>query len=139
MDTNKQPGISIENVFLKELHFIRKNAIPQKPELTMSFEYDISISPAKDKLNYELTCKIQDEKELFNVQCTMIGLFSVIAGNENMDLADFSRLNAPALIFPYIRETIASTSIKAGIPPVIIPPINLNAVKIDKIEKTTAN
>jgi preprotein translocase subunit SecB len=52
-----------------------------------------------------------------------------------MDLADFSRLNAPALIFPYVRETIASTSLKAGIPPVIIPPINLNAVKIDKTGK----
>jgi preprotein translocase subunit SecB len=132
MDTNKQPGIVIENVFLKELSFIRKNNIPQKPELTMNFEYNIFISPAKDRLNYELTCEIQDEKELFHVRCTMIGIFSVIAGNENMDLADFARINAPALIFPYVRETIASTSLKAGIPPVIIPPINLNTVKIDK-------
>jgi preprotein translocase subunit SecB len=117
---------------LKELNFIRKNTIPQKPELTMNLEYNIFISPAKDKLNYELTCEIQDEKSCSMSGVTMMGIFSVVAGNENMDLEDFSRLNAPALVFPYIRETIASTSIKAGIPPVIIPPINLNAVKIGK-------
>ncbi|MDR2597322.1 MAG: protein-export chaperone SecB [Treponema sp.] len=55
--------------------------------------------------------------------------FSIIKGKENMGLKEYSNLNAPAAIFPYIRETIASTTTMAGIPPVLIPPINLAAIK----------
>jgi len=46
-----------------------------------------------------------------------------------MTLKEYSNINAPAAIFPYIREAIASTTTKAGIPPVLIPPMNLNLLK----------
>ena len=128
MDKNKQPGISFDTILLKELLFSRKEDLPQKPELSVKVSKSLSFSPEEDIMNFEMTCEIKDEDNLFGIKCTMIGIFSVITGNENMTLQEFSQKNAPALVFPYIREVIASTTTRAGIPAVIIPPINLSAI-----------
>jgi preprotein translocase subunit SecB len=129
MDKNKQPGISFEAVLLKELVFSRKEGFSQKPEFEMELVSSVSLSGSEDKMNLELSCNISDKNEFFNIKCTMIGIFSVTSENKNMELKEFAEYNAPALIFPYIRETIASTTTRAGIPPVVIPPINLTAIK----------
>ena len=129
MDKKKQPGISFDDIILKELAFSRKKGYSDRPELNMRLESNVSFSPDEDRLVYEMSCEVKDEKEFFYVRCTMIGFFSVIEGEENMGLREYSNLNAPAAIFPYIRETIASVTTRAGIPPVIIPPTNLNLLK----------
>ncbi|MDR1836640.1 MAG: protein-export chaperone SecB [Treponema sp.] len=129
MDKAKQPGISFDDVILKELVFSRKEGYSDKPVLNMQLGSSESFSPNEDKLVYEMSCEVKDEGELFNIKCTMIGFFSVIEGKENMGLREYSNINAPAAIFPYIREIIASTSIRAEIPPVVIPPTNLNLLK----------
>ena len=141
MDKNKQPGISFDGIILKELVFSRKEGYSDKPVLDMQLGSSVSFSPKKDKLVYEMSCEVKDESEFFNIKCTMIGFFSVIEGKENMGLQEYSNINAPAAIFPYIREIIASTSIRAEIPPVVIPPTNLNLLKrepeINSEEKST--
>jgi len=129
MDKNKQPGISFDDVILKELAFSRKEGYSDKPALNMELGSSVSFSQNEDRLVYEMSCEIKDEKEFFNIRCVMIGFFSVIEGKENMSLKEYSNLSAPAAIFPYIREAIASTTTKAGIPPVVIPPTNLNLLK----------
>jgi len=129
MDKNKQPGISFDDVILKELIFSRKEGYSDKPALDMQLGSRVSFSQNEDRLNYELSCEIKDESDFFNIKCTMIGFFSVIKGNENMSLKEYSNIGAPAAIFPYIREAIASTTTRAGIPPIVIPPTNLNLLK----------
>jgi preprotein translocase subunit SecB len=128
MDNNKQPGISFEAILLKELFFSRSEEISLRPELEINLEAIPSFSPEEDKMNLEMICQIKDKNNLFNIKCTMLGIFSIMAGNENMSLKEFSHHNAPALVFPYVREAIASITVKAGIPPVILPPINISAV-----------
>ncbi|MCL2138267.1 MAG: protein-export chaperone SecB [Treponema sp.] len=129
MDINKKPGISFDDVILKELVFSRKEGYSEKPMLNMQLESKFSFSLDKKNLNYEMTCKINDEGKFFNIKCTMIGFFSIIEGHENMSLREYANTNAPAAVFPYIREAIASTTTRAGIPPVVIPPTNLNLLK----------
>jgi preprotein translocase subunit SecB len=129
MDKQQQPGIAFDNIILKELVFLRKPDLLQKPQLVVNIESNASISPNKDKLNLEMLCEVKEENALFDIKCIMIGMFSKTAGSENMELDEFAKYSGPALMFPYIRETIASTTVKAGIPPVIIPPVNLQAIK----------
>jgi preprotein translocase subunit SecB len=132
MDTSKQPGISFDAVFLKELVFTRKNEFPKKYELNTKVDTKASFSQGDEKMNLEMTCAINDDEGIVNIKCTMIGVFSIIKGSENMSLRVFAQHNAPALLFPYIRETIASTSTKAGLPAILLPPINLSVVKIEE-------
>jgi preprotein translocase subunit SecB len=135
MDTNKQPGISFDDIILKELIFSRKDGFSQKPELNVQLKSRVSFSPDEDRLIYEMSCGIKDKSDFFDIRCTMIGFFSVIEGKENMGLKEYSNMNAPAAIFPYIRETIASTTTRAGIPPVVIPPVNLTAIKRETLNE----
>jgi preprotein translocase subunit SecB len=125
MDKTKQPGILFDDIILKELVFSRKEGYANKPALNMQFRASVGISPEKDRLLYEMTCEVNDESEFFKIKCVMIGFFSVIKGKENLELEEFAKVSAPSLLFPYIRETISSTTTKAGIPPVVIPPVNL--------------
>lgn len=43
---------------------------------------------------------------------------------DNNLINNVSTINCPAIIFPYIRETIADITRRAGFPPLHIPPIN---------------
>jgi len=128
MDTTKQPGIAFENVILKELNFSRKSGLLEKPELSVNFSSSSGLSPEKNKLVFELACEITEKKELFSIKCVMIGMFSRINEQENMDLESFAQNNAAALMFPYMREIIATTTVRAGIPAIILPPINVKAL-----------
>lgn len=135
MDENKQPGINFDGIILKELNFSRNPTIPKKPNLNVDFEKSISLSPEKDKLVYELSCTIKDQHKSFGLKCSMVGIFSIIKDSINMDLEHFSKNNAPALIFPYIRETVASTTLKAGLPSVLLPPLNIHAIFNKELEE----
>jgi len=128
MDKSRQPGVSFDDIILKDLVFSRKEGYPDKSVFDVQLESGVSFSPNEDKLVYEMSCEIKDENEFFYIKCTMIGFFSVIEGKENMGLKEYSNINAPAALFPYIREVIASTTTRAGIPPVIIPPTNLSVI-----------
>ncbi len=52
-----------------------------------------------------------------------------------MDLNQFADNNAGAIIFPYIREIIASTTLKSGINPIILQPLNIPALIKQSKEK----
>jgi len=82
-----------------------------------------------------LQCKLlvtsalkHDNQEVFSLESTYIGIFTLIPGEENMTFNDFTCANACALMFPYIREHITSISIRAAIKPIILQPINLLAL-----------
>ena len=59
-----------------------------------------------------------------NIKITMVGAFE-IDDNSQFPIEQFANINAPAIIFPFIREHLASLTMKAGInPPILLPPIN---------------
>ena len=134
MDKTKQPGINFDNVILGKLNFIRKISIPVKPELKLNINNKKSINSEAGKLVYELTGKIEDEKEKsFSVECSVIGFFSVDKEKSNMSLEDFANANAPAILFPYFRNAVADVTMRGGLKPVIIPPLNIaSMVKKDE-------
>jgi len=67
------------------------------------------------------------------------GLFKFKETPDPNILETFSTINCPAIIFPYIRETIADITRRAGFPPLHIAPINfIELAKRNKEKKTTA-
>ncbi len=59
---------------------------------------------------------------------TFVGFFSVIEGEENMEIEQYMQNHSPALMFPYIREHISTVTQKAGIKPVFLAPVNVLAL-----------
>jgi preprotein translocase subunit SecB len=127
MDTSKQPGINFDGIFLKELKFDRTPNI-NDINIDIKFNAKSMLSEDQKRLIYELGCSVVDKNNAFNLICTLVGIFSSIQGSENMDLIQFANTNAPALMIPYIRELVASTTTRAGLAPVVFPPINIIAI-----------
>lgn len=131
MDARKQPGINFDSIFIKDLVFHRSPKLSGKPEIEMDFKSKSGFSTDKTKLMYEVRALVKDKADTFNIDCTMIGIFSINPGEENYPLEQFGQENAAALIFPYIRETIASVTSKAGIPALLLPPLNIHALLVE--------
>lgn len=79
------------------------------------------------------------EKVQFEANVVMVGLFEA----ENVkkeEIDSFSRINAPAIIFPFMREHIISLTTKAGLRPVSLPLINFveHSKSVEEAEKTKA-
>ena len=71
---------------------------------------------------------IKEGKEVLVLKSKFVGFFSVIKGQENMDIEEYIKNNSVGLMFPYIREHISAVTIKSGINPIFLPPINVVAL-----------
>lgn len=142
IDKDKQPGIKFHDVILAKETFERIPEFPEQIDLDIGFEF--SISSANDDYYGELItsvrCLSESGQEVLTMKCTHVGVFSVIEGEENMSIQDFMENNAAALMFPFVREHIYSTTKKACISPIALPPINIRAmIKDQKNSDNQAN
>lgn len=130
MDESKQPGIRFKGVFLSKLQYELPKIEPDK------FEYDLNfIDTYKIEGNVlisTLTVQLYDRFEL-----ELTGIFETIKGKENLNLKKFANVNAPALLLPYAREIISNITSRTPLPQLLLPPINLVAVKNGLKKKST--
>lgn len=130
MDVNKQPGISFDNIILVEDKFWRDHNVPPNSELKFKIDTEWSSEADDYFVNVSPSLKLVNEKEeeVLVLECKFIGMFSVIESEKNMDIEKYVNSNAIGLMYPYIREHISSITQKAGIKPILLPPINISAL-----------
>lgn len=68
----------------------------------------------------------------------MLGAFEFNHINDDLPLDKFINLNGPAIIFPFIREHLASISMKAGINPILLQPVNFVKLAEERKKKEEA-
>ena len=133
-ENNDKPVFSIEKLYVKDLSlevpgapgvFVQKGS-PQI-EITMN-----NTAQALENGFYEVlvkatvTAKIEDVT-LFLVEASQGGVFQI--RNLSDDPLEMTLgIAAPNIIFPYLRETISDAVSKAGFPPVLLQPMNFEAV-----------
>ncbi|MFA5338828.1 MAG: protein-export chaperone SecB [Candidatus Omnitrophota bacterium] len=128
MEATKQPGIRFVRVFLSKLRF----ELPEVPP--KEFKYNFSFLDSHKIEGNSLICTIAIELyDKFQVELT--GLFEIIEGAENMSLEQFAKVNAPALMMPFAREIISNITSRTPLPHLLLPPINIIAIKNKTIEE----
>lgn len=142
MDIKKQPGIQCQNVIVTKLKFDRKPELPsEKAAMEIQFNSKKKFVDDDNQLLYflEATVIIKDETTTFlTYSSEHVGYFGVEKSEQNMELKKFSEFNAPAVILPYIRETLSSITLKSGMKPIFLPPINIIAMLQKNQEKAPA-
>jgi preprotein translocase subunit SecB len=53
----------------------------------------------------------------------MIGVF-ICDSDAIIPIDQFAKANGPAIMFPFLREHLASITLKAGISPILLPSVN---------------
>jgi len=131
---NTQPQFSIEKVYVKDLSL----EIPNAPQVFLEREapqVDIQLhhnSTGIDEGVYEttltvtVTAKVKD-KTLFLAEASQAGIF-VVRNVPAADLDAVLGIACPNILFPYVREVISDVVVRGGFPPVMLNPVNFEAV-----------
>jgi preprotein translocase subunit SecB len=64
---------------------------------------------------------------MFLVEATQGGIFQIQNVPEG-EIEPVLAIACPNILFPYVRETISDTISRAGFPPVILAPVNFEAI-----------
>ena len=138
MDINKQPGINFKGIILAEERFWRLPNAPIDSSVNVQFEFSAQKNETNGNYYAELKTilkMLHERNEVLSLECTFVGIFSYIKREENINMDDFIKYNCPALMLPYVREHISSVTLKAGMKPVLLAPINIIALLNKKKEE----
>lgn len=130
-----QQQFSMQRIYTKDLSF----ESPSSPEVFKKQwqpKVNVDLNTKSDKLddngNFEvvltitLTAKIEEDTA-FLVEVQQAGIF-FITGIEGEDLRRVLGTAAPNILFPYARENIDAVCVKGGFPPVMLAPVNFDAL-----------
>jgi preprotein translocase subunit SecB len=84
-------------------------------------------------LSITITAKTEEETA-FLIEVQQAGIFS-IQGIEGEDLRRVLGTAAPNILFPYAREIIDATCVKGGFPPLLLAPVNFDALYLQAISQ----
>lgn len=135
MTENAQPVFSIEKIYVKDLSLEVPNA-PQiylerdTPQINVQLRTD---GKAVDEGLFEVTltvtvsAKIGEDRSVFLVEVAQAGVFQIRNIPEG-DLEPVMMIGCPNILFPYAREAVSDAITRAGFQPVLLAPVNFEAL-----------
>ena len=128
------PMFNMDKIYVKDLSL----EIPNAPQIFLEREapqIEVQLHTAASAIDegvYEVTvtatvtAKIGD-KVMFLIEVKQAGIFTV----RNVPEAEKTPVLAvvcPNILFPYLREVVSDVSVRAGFAPVLLSPINFDAL-----------
>ena len=134
MTEQEAPAFSIEKIYVKDVSL----EVPNAPEIFLeqdSPEVGIQLQIGVKKLSedaYEVTLTVTvtakiGEKTVFLIEVGQGGIFRIRNIPED-NIAPLLSIACPNILFPYARETVASLATSAGFAPVVLQPVNFEAL-----------
>lgn len=134
-------GLQIKRIFLKDLSFETPMGVEVfsrswKPKIDQELNVQVN---NLDENHYEVVLLLtvtakMDDKVVFLIEVKQAGLFA-IQGLEKAQLSQVINTTCPQILFPYAREVIDSTLTRGGFPPLMLPPINFDAVFAQAVQQ----
>lgn len=134
MSDQPQPVFNIEKIYVKDLSL----EIPHAPKIFLERdtpEVNIQLHSKGDRIDegmYEVlltitvTAKIK-ERTMFLIEVGQAGVFQIRHIPET-ELDPVLGIACPTILFPYLRESVSDIVTRAGFPPVILNPVNFEAL-----------
>ena len=131
---DNQPTYNIEKIYVKDLSV----EVPNAPGIFLEREapqVDVQLHHSsksvddgiyQTELTITVTAKIGD-KTMFLAEANQAGIFQ-IRNVPNQDLDPILGIGNPNILYPYARETISDAITRAGFPPVLLNPVNFEAL-----------
>jgi preprotein translocase subunit SecB len=145
-DANAQNVIqfAIDRIYVKDLSLENPGA-PQSFQMTEPPQVEVGLRTRTDHIEKDIyesvltvtvTAKSGD-KTMFLVEAAQAGIFT-IRGVPADRLQPVIAIHCPTVLFPYVRETIADATTRAGYPPVHLAPINFEALYAQQMAQMQA-
>jgi preprotein translocase subunit SecB len=133
--SDNAPVFAIEKIYVKDLSL----EVPNSPQIFLAREtpqvnvqlrteggpIDAGIFEVKLTITVEAT--LSEKRVLFLVEITQAGIFRIQNAPED-ELELILGIGCPNILFPYARETISDAVTRAGFHPVLLAPVNFEAL-----------
>lgn len=144
MSDTVQPVFSIEKIYVKDLSL----EIPSAPQVFLERDQpqiEVSLhneATGLDEGVFEVALTVTvtakaGEKTLFLVEASQAGIFQ-IRNVPQGELEPVLSIACPNILFPFVRETISDTVNRAGFPPVLLAPVNFDALYQQRLAQQQA-
>ena len=145
MSEQQQPVFAIEKIYVKDLSLEIPNAPNiflerDTPEINLQLgtkNQGIGEGLYEVLLTVTVTAKIKD-KIMSLVEAQQAGIFR-IRNIPNGEIDPVLGIGCPNILFPYLREVVSDVVTRAGFPPVILNPVNFEAIYQQKKTEAKPN
>lgn len=136
-----QQQFEIQKVFIKDISFESPNA-PEIFREKWQPKTDVHLSAQNTKISdelYEVTLNVtvtssQNERTAFLVEIKQSGVFLIKNFPEDQ-LNHLIGSYCPHTLFPYAREAVSDLVTKGGFPPLLLSPVNFDALYQQQMAK----
>jgi preprotein translocase subunit SecB len=128
------PNLQVVGQYIKDLSFENpgvSNAISDRPQIELAVDLNAARMAEKDMFEVELKIRVDAKSEgrpLFLLEVAYAGAFRLTnvpdTGTQQMILL----IQAPHMLFPFVRRIVADVVRDGGMPPLMIEPIDFMAL-----------
>lgn len=139
-EQQQDPIFSIEKIYAKDISLEIPNA-PQaflereSPGIEMQLQTEaanIDDGLYEVVVTVTVTAKLA-EKTMFLVEVAQAGIFQ-LRNLPTDNIEPILAVACPNIVFPYLRETVSDLITRAGFPPVLLAPINFEAMYAQRLQ-----
>jgi preprotein translocase subunit SecB len=139
--SDNTPVFSIEKIYVKDLSLEVPNAphcFLEREQAQINLQMQTGGEAVGEGvfnvvLTLTVTAKV-GEKTNFLVEAAQAGIFQ-IRNVPQEELEPIVAVACPNILFPYARETISDAVTRAGFPPVLLAPVNFEAIYRQRLEQ----
>ena len=140
-DPNNAPTFTIEKIYVKDLSLEVPNAphcFLEREQAQVNLQMQTGGEPVGEGvfnvvLTLTVTAKLGDKTQ-FLVEAAQAGIFQ-IRNVPQEELEPIVAVACPNILFPSARETISDAITRAGFPPVLLAPVNFEAIYRQRLEQ----
>lgn len=124
-------GVQLKFIRLVNTQFEWFNYLENPRLQDLPLELEVSYETREAFIDTHVIVSIGNESESeedndFYLEVEMVGVFEKV-GDTQLSDEEFAKVNAAAIIFPYIRQYIRAISLEAGLTPIILPLVNFHS------------
>lgn len=123
LDTSRSI-LKLEDFYFSNIQFTRNDSFTNYDDKDVEISLGKKIETADGKLVVQIALRSY-LKDHFELNLVAIGNFSCSSTDTNVEL--FQK-NAIAIMFPYIRSEVTLLTAQPNMKPIMLPPININAL-----------
>ena len=119
---------------MNELYFSKYDFVQTREDNDTEYETSFQIEYAVNnqnasKFRIKINTRVKNKTESVLLNLETIGVFTVDKEGVTDDICDhLIKVNTVAIMFPFIRSQISLLTTQPGLEPILLPPININAL-----------
>lgn len=145
--TDTAPGIQVVAQYIKDLSFENPNApeslVSGWPQPDTNVQISLRHNQVRDdayecSVHFRIEAKKKDDGKVCFIIDLAYGALAILKNIPKENHQPVIMVEVPKLLFPFVREIVASLTSKGGYPPLYLTPISFETIYVNEIKRLQA-